>query len=73
MTVYPRRYPKDLTHTTGIRISPQLREECEKAAELQGITFSQFCRIALRRNVSLNQRIEQEVAQRNFLAATGRG
>ena len=72
MSVYPRRYKKDLSHNTGLRIEPQLREECERAAEFQGMTFSQFCRLSLRRNLSVNQKIEEEVVRRSFLAAAGK-
>jgi hypothetical protein len=72
MTVYPRRYRKDLTHNTGLRIETTLREQCERAAEYQGMTFSQFCRQALRRNLLLSSQIEKEVAQRNFQLAAGK-
>jgi hypothetical protein len=72
MTVYPRRYQKDLTHNTGLRISRQLREECERAASFQGMTFSQFCRNSLRRNLAVSQKIEEEVVRRSFLVAAGK-
>lgn len=72
MSIYSRRYKRDLTHNTGLRLDPQLREEAEKAAAYQGMTFSQFVRLSLRRNISLNQKIEEELAHQSFLAAAGK-
>lgn len=72
MPTYPRRYTADLERTTSIRISEQLREDAERAASFSGMTFGQFCRQALRRNITLYQQIENEVAQRGFAAAAGR-
>ena len=57
MTICPRRYQKDLSRTTGIRLSE---------------TFSQFLRQSLRRNITLSKSIEEEVATRNFRAASGK-
>ena len=37
MTIYPREYRKELQHTMGIRLSPQLRIEAEEAAHNQGM------------------------------------
>lgn len=72
MTIYSRRYKRDLTHNTGLRLDPQLREEAERAAAYQGMTFSQFVRLSLRRNISLNQKIEKELSEHAFRAAAGR-
>ena len=72
MTICPRRYQKDLSRTTGIRLSETLREEAEEAANYQGMTFSQFLRQSLRRNITLSKSIEEEVATRNFRAASGK-
>lgn len=72
MKMYPRRYAADLEKTTSIRISQQLREKAEEAAAFSGLTFSQFVRQSLNRNISLCRSIEEEVARRNFRAAAGR-
>ena len=72
MTIYPREYGKDLQHTMGIRLSPELRNEAEEAAHNQGMCFSTFLRQALRRNILLAKQIEKEVVQRNFQSAAGK-
>ena len=72
MTIYPREYRKELQHTMGIRLSPQLRIEAEEAAHNQGMCFSTFLRQSLRRNIMLAKQIEQEWAQRNFQLAAGK-
>ena len=72
MTNYPRQYSRNLVRTTSIRIDEELRHDAEKAATFSGMTFGQFCRQALRRNINLYQEIESEVAQRGFAAAAGR-
>jgi len=72
MTIYPRRYRGDLVRTTSMRIDEELRKDAEVAASYAGMTFSQFCRQALRRNINLYKSIEEEVARQSFLAAAGR-
>lgn len=72
MAIYPRRYQADLVRTTSVRIDDRLRQEAETAAELSGMTFSQFVRQSLNRNISLYKSIEEEVARQNFRAAAGR-
>ena len=72
MTAYPRRYHADLVRTTSIRIDEKLREEAEQAATFSGMTFSQFVRQSLNRNISLCRSIEEEVARQNFQVAAGR-
>ena len=57
----------------GIRLSPQLRIEAEEAAHNKGMCFSTFLRQSLRRNIMLAKQIEQELAQRNFQLAAGKG
>ena len=37
-----RRYKKEFSRTTGIRLSETLRDDAEEAATFQGMTFSQF-------------------------------
>ena len=73
MKIYPREYRKDLQHTMGIRLSPQLREEAEAAAHSQGMCFSTFLRQALRRNIMLARDIETEIVRKNFQLAAGKG
>ena len=65
-----RRYKKEFSRTTGIRLSETLRDDAKQAATFQGMTFSQFLRQSLRRNIDLSQSIEQEVATRQFRAAS---
>jgi hypothetical protein len=72
MNAFSRRYTADLEKTTSIRMSDQLREEAERAATFLGMTFSQFVRQSLNRNISLCKSIEEEVARQNFRAAAGR-
>lgn len=64
------RYKKEFSRTTGIRLSEALRDDAEEAATFQGMTFSQFLRQSLRRNIDLAKSIEQEVATRQFRAAS---
>jgi predicted HicB family RNase H-like nuclease len=71
MKTYSREYGKNLQHTMGIRLSPQLREEAEAAAKFHGMSFSTFLRQSLRRNITLSKTIEEEVARRSFRAAAG--
>ena len=49
-----RRYKKEFSRTTGIRLSETLRGDAEQAATFQGMTFSQFLRQPLRRNIDLS-------------------
>jgi hypothetical protein len=72
MSICPRRYIADLERTTSIRISKQLREDAERAATFSGMTFSQFVRQSLNRNITLCKSIEEEVARQSFRAAAGR-
>jgi hypothetical protein len=65
-----RRYKKEFSRTTGIRLSETLRDDAEQAATFQGMTFSQFLRQSLRRNIDLSRSIEKEVATRQFRAAS---
>ena len=58
------RYSKDLSHLTSIRISHRLREQAEHAAEIQGLTFSEFVRQSLNRNIHVAQKIEDEIKDR---------
>ncbi len=56
-----RRYTKNLSRTTSIRIEEDLRAEAEKAAQSIGLTFAQFVRQSLRRNIAAWQKIEDQI------------
>jgi TnpA family transposase len=57
---YSTRYSKDLTHLTTFRLSPRLREEAERCADFLGISFSDFLRQSLTRNIHAYSKIEKE-------------
>jgi len=69
---YKLRYAKDLTHRTTLRISSHLREEAERCAEYQGITFSEFLRQAIRRNIYVAKGVEEEVSRQLLKGALGK-
>ena len=66
------KYGKDLSTTTGIRLTETLRDQPKKAAKFQGMSFSQFLRQSLNRNIELAKTIEKEVALKHFQAASKR-
>lgn len=72
MKTYPRRYAADLVRTTSIRIAEGLREEAEEAAAFSGMTFGQFVRQSLRRNINAYRDIEKEVSKQAFHRAAGK-
>ncbi len=69
---YPKRYSKDLTHLTTFRMSERLRDEAERCAEHQGISFSDFLRQSLTRNIHVSVKIEEELNRQNAARAMGR-
>lgn len=69
---YPKRYTKDLTHLTTIRLSPHMREQAERFADLHGISFSDFVRQSLNRNINVSAGIEEEVTRQAIIRAAGR-
>ncbi len=69
---YPKRYAKDLTHLTTIRISKDLREQAEQSADYLGISFSAFVRQSLIRNINVSTGIENEVSRQSLQRALGR-
>jgi hypothetical protein len=69
---YQKQYTKDLTHLTTVRLSPKLREEAEHCAEHQGISFSDFLRQSLTRNIHIASKIEEELNRQNAARAMGR-
>lgn len=58
-----RRYTKNLSHTTSLRIEDDLREEAENAAQKAGLTFAQFLRQSLRRNIDIHEKIEKLIVE----------
>jgi antitoxin component of RelBE/YafQ-DinJ toxin-antitoxin module len=69
---YPRRYPKDLTRLTTFRLSDDLRSQAEKCADYLGISFSDFVRQSLNRNIHVSMGIETEVNRQITARAIGR-
>jgi hypothetical protein len=69
---YPKKYSKDLTHLTTVRLSPSLRNDGERCAEYLGISFSDFIRQSLNRNIRVSMSIEEEVNKQTSSRAMGR-
>lgn len=67
-----KRYEKDLTEVTTFRCSPQLRSDAEEAAQIMQLSFSQFVRQALQRNINIAVEVEREVSDRLIQRAMGR-
>ncbi len=59
------RYAADLIKTTSIRIDDDLRDEAEKVAAHMGLSFSQFVRLSIRRNIEIYKKIELELVQKS--------
>ena len=70
--VYSRRYPKDLTRLTTFRLSDDLRLKSEECADYLGISFSDFIRQSLNRNIHVSMGIEKEVNRQTTARAVGR-
>ena len=66
-----RRYTKDLTHMTSLRLAPNVREEAERAADFHGISFSAFVRQSIARNIYITRGIEDEVVRRTTRVSLG--
>lgn len=69
---YSKRYKKDLTRLTSIRLSEDLREQAEQSADYLGISFSDFVRQSLVRNIHIAVGIEQEVNRQALQRASGK-
>ena len=65
------RYKKDLSLVTTFRISPALREQADVAAHFSGISFSDFIRQSLSRNIHVSAGIEDEVNRRTTRLTCG--
>lgn len=69
--IYPRRYPKNLTRLTTFRLSNDQRQKAEECADLLGITFSDFIRQSINRNINISMGIEAEVNRQVTARAAG--
>lgn len=69
---YPKTYSKDLTHLTTVRLSTSLRNEGERCADYLGISFSDFVRQSLNRNIRVSMSNEEEVNKQTASRAMGR-
>ncbi len=70
--IYPRRYPKNLTRLTTFRLSNDQRQQAEECADYLGISFSDFVRQSINRNINISLGIEAEVNRQATARATGR-
>ena len=70
--IYPRRYPKNLTRLTTFRLSDDQRQRAEECAEYLGISFSDFIRQSINRNINVSMGIEAEVNRQATNRALGR-
>lgn len=69
---YPKRYSKNLTQLTTFRLSSKLREDANSCAEYLGISFSDFLRQSLTRNIHVSRGIEEEVSRQAMARAKGK-
>ena len=69
---YPRRYPKNLTRLTTFRLSDDLRLKSEECADYLGISFSDFIRQSINRNIHVSMGIEAEVNRQTTARAVRR-
>lgn len=70
--IYPRRYPKNLTRLTSFRLSDEQRLKAEECADYLGISFSDFIRQSINRNINVSMGIEAEVNRQATNRALGR-
>lgn len=68
---HSKRYSKELTHLTTIRLSPEMRQRAEIHADYLGISFSDFVRQSINRNILVCCGIEEEISGRTLSAALG--
>ena len=65
------RYRKDLSHLTSIRLSNNLRNEARSHAKFKGLTFSEFMRESLNKNINQSNG-DEEVVRRSSRLTPGR-
>lgn len=70
--IYPRRYPKNLNRLTTFRLSNDQRLKAEECAEFLGISFSDFVRQSINRNIHVSMSIESEVNRQTSSRAMGK-
>jgi predicted DNA-binding protein len=70
--IYPRRYPKNLTRLTTFRLSNDQRQRAEECADFLGVSFSDFVRQSINRNINVSMGIEAEVNRQATSRAIGR-
>jgi hypothetical protein len=70
--IYPRRYPKNITRLTTFRLSDDQRAKAEECAEYLGISFSDFVRQSINRNINVSMGIEAEVNRLTTSMAMGK-
>jgi hypothetical protein len=70
--IYPRRYPKNLTRLTTFRLSNDQSQRAEQCADYLGISFSDFVRQSINRNINVSMGIEAEVNRQSTARAIGR-
>lgn len=69
---YPVKYKKNLDRLTTVRLSEDLRTRAEQCANYMGISFSDFVRQSLTRNIHVAQGIEAELNRINLEKSMGR-
>jgi antitoxin component of RelBE/YafQ-DinJ toxin-antitoxin module len=69
---YPKSYSKELTHLTTCRLSQNMRHEAKQCADYLGISFSDFLRQSLTRNIHVSMGIEAEVNRQATARAMGK-
>ena len=69
--IYSRRYTGDLTRLTTFRLSDTQRQKAEECADFLGISFSDFVRQSINRNINVSMGIEAEVNRQTTARAMG--
>jgi hypothetical protein len=69
--IHTRRYPKNLTRLTTFRLSNDQRMKAEECADYLGISFSDFVRQSINRNIHVSMGIEVEVNRQATMRAIG--
>lgn len=61
-----KKYPKDLKNLTTIRLSDDIREKAGELAEKSGISFSDFVRQSIVRNIQIAEEIELAIRKKGL-------
>lgn len=70
--IEPRHYTKQLTKITSVRLPPNLLADGTECADNLGISFSDFIRQSINRNINVSMGIEDEVNRQATNRALGR-